>query len=374
MKIVGIIVEFNPLHNGHIHYINEVKRLSNADIIIAVSSANFVMRGDFSTIDKFNKTKFALKSGVNIFVELPVVYTINNADIFAKGCVGILNTLGVNEIYFGSETNNIDELYNISNAMESEKYNLLIKKYLDNGNSYKSSSIMALNDLGFSNLNSNDTLGLAYINANKAIKSNIKFYTIKRIDSNYDDINITNSTIASAKAIRNTSDISNYVPSYINEFYINHGFNSFEKYINLLNYKINITSKNDLKEIMNVDEGIEGLIKKEAIKTFDDFNKLTSKRYTRSRINRIMLSILLNIKKQDIPLIPPYIRILGFDDLGREYVNTIKKNIPLIKKIKEGIHPFLDIEINASKIYSLNYYKDIFKEEFMPIIYEKSPK
>lgn len=370
MKIVGIIVEYNPLHNGHIYHINEVKKQSNADVVICVTSGNYVMRGNFSSIDKFSKTEFALNIGADLVVELPLVYSIGNADIFASGAIGILNMLGVNEIYFGSELNNPKELYRILEIMKSEKYNFVVKKYLDEGNSYKLSNNKALEEFNINPLDSNDSLGLSYIKAAINLNSNIVFKTIKRIESNYNDSIPLSSNIASANAIRNLDNIENFVPSYVNDYFINYGFNDIKNYIDLLSYKILSSTNDELSDIMNINEGIENLIKKTKITSINDFNKLVSKRYTLSRINRAMISILLNIKKFDLPNIPPYIRILGFNNKGRGYLNEIKRNIPLIKKVKEGINPILDIEIQGSRLYSMKSKKDIFKKEFEPIIYK----
>ncbi|MCR5647827.1 MAG: nucleotidyltransferase family protein, partial [Acholeplasmatales bacterium] len=170
MKVVGLIVEYNPLHNGHIHHINEVKTKSNADIVIAVMSSTFTMRGDLSLFDKFTKTRQALDANIDLVVELPLVYSIERADIFADNAVKILNLLNVNEIWIGSESNDptIYQKY-YDNKIELDNKD-------DYYNSYKNKSNI--------DLLPNDLLGYFYFKSIKDNNFNIELKTIKRINSN----------------------------------------------------------------------------------------------------------------------------------------------------------------------------------------------
>ena len=354
MKIVGLIVEYNPLHNGHIHHINEVKAKSNADLIVAVMSSSFTMRGDLSLFNKFEKTKQALTSGIDLVIELPLVYSIERADIFSDNAVKILNLLNVNEIWIGSENNDLsiyDDYYKKENEINNKE---------DYSNSYKNKSNI--------DLLPNDLLGYFYFKSIKKNNFNIELKTIKRINSNYLDEKPSDKYITSSLSIRNDiSLLDEYTPKYVSDNKNNIlDENSIFKY---LKYRILSSDKCELKEIFFVDEGLEN--KLETIKNYPDLNSfinsLVSKRYTKTRIKRMLVYILLNIKKNDINEIYSndidFIRVLGYSDNGKNYLSEIKKNLNIYTNIKEGINKALDIELKASKILDAIYNNDLFKLE-----------
>ena len=351
MKIVGIIVEYNPLHSGHAYHIEEIKRQAKPDLIIACMSSSITMRGDLSIFDKFNKTRQALHNSIDIVIELPMVYALERADIFSKNAVMLLNKLHVDEIWIGSEENNT----------------LLYEKYYDefsvaspvNGESYKSASYK---DMPFL---SNDILGFGYY---KAIRDNnypILLKTIKRNSSNYLDKAPTDRVFASALAIRsNLSLINKYCPSYVSGPILDE-----EKLFPLLKYRILTSTPAELKEIFFVDEGIEN--KLSDIYSYNSFkgftSYLTSKRYTSTRIKRMLMYILFNIKKDEINKILgediPYLRVLGYSQAGKEYLNKIKKEEVIYTNIKNGLHPSLDIEMRISRVLDQIYNLDLLLQE-----------
>ena len=354
MKIVGLIVEYNPLHNGHIHHINEVKAKSNADLIVAVMSSSFTMRGDLSLFNKFEKTKQALTSGIDLVIELPLVYSIERADIFSDNAVKILNLLNVNEIWIGSENNDLsiyEDYYKKENEIDNKE---------DYSNSYKNKSNI--------DLLPNDLLGYFYFKSIKNNNFNIELKTIKRINSNYLDEKPSDKFITSSLSIRNDiSLLDEYTPKYVSDNKNNIlDENSIFKY---LKYRILSSDKCELKEIFFVDEGLEN--KLETIKNYPDLNSfinsLVSKRYTKTRIKRMLVYIFLNIKKNDINEIYSndidFIRVLGYSDNGKNYLSEIKKNLNIYTNIKEGINKALDIELKASKILDAIYNNDLFKLE-----------
>ena len=380
MKTVGIITEYNPLHNGHLHHINETKRLSNADRLICVMSGNFTQRGEPAILDKFTRTKWALNNGVDLVIELPFAFTVQNADIFASTSVSILNHLGVDEIYFGSETGDITELEELGKILETDVYNDLIKLFLKDGNSYPTSSDLAMKQL-YPNSSfdlPNNILGIQYILAGKKLKSKIKFKTIKRLSANYFDDELHSSSIQSATAIRKLlkegKDISHYVPKDVAKSLTTRKLVSYEDFLPTFRYIFKSSTKEDLNEIFNIKEGIENrLLKIKSYNSVQDLiNKALTRRYTNSKIKRTLAHILCNTKKNIITSFEiPYIRILGMNDIGRKHLNEIKHDltVPLISKVKEGIHPYLDIEIRTSRVYSLVSDKDIYKQEFKQPIY-----
>lgn len=362
MKIVGVIVEYNPLHNGHIYHIEQIKKQAKPDIIIAVMSSSMTMRGDLSLFDKFEKTNQALNNDIDIIIELPLALSMQRADIFAQNAVKLLNLANVDEIWIGSETNNIklyDECYKKFN---DEQINT------DDGKSYKE----ATNDI-FS-LRSNDLLGYSYFKTIKDNNYNITLNTIERKSSNYLDQTPTDQNITSALSIRNNINIiEQYTPSYV--YSCKDKIINENKLFDYLKYKILSTSTLELKKIFFVDEGLEN--KLHEIKDFYNLNSfikhLTSKRYTSTRIKRMLMYILFNITKEDINKCNnekiDFIRVLGFNKKGKDYLSKIKKDLKIYTNIKEGISNILDIELKVSKILDIIYNTNLLSnEQKAPII------
>ncbi len=352
MKKVGIICEYNPLHNGHVYHFNKVKEESKADIIICVMSSSFTQRGDLSLFDKFIKTKQALNMGIDLVIELPLIYTIERADIFASYSVKLLNSLNVDEIWIGSE-NNDPSIY--------EKYYSNIK--IDNKDDYSTS----YKDKSSIDLLSNDILGFSYYKAIKDNSFNIKLNTIKRIENNYLDSKANDSNIQSALTIRNNiSDIEKYTPQYVSadkDLILDEN-----KLFSLIKYKILSSDKKDLKNIFFVDEGIEN--KLYDIKNYNDLTTfieyLSNKRYSKSRIKRMLIYVLLNVTKSDANLALESdlaVRILGYNDIGKSYLKTIKKDLVFYTNIKNDINIVFDIELKASKILDSVYNINLLDRE-----------
>jgi predicted nucleotidyltransferase len=380
MKVAGIIVEYNPLHNGHLHHILETRKISNCDYLIAVMSGNFTQRGEVAMIDKFTRTKMALLNHVDLVIELPFVFSVQSADIFAYTSVAILNHLKVDEIYFGSESGNIDELFHLSDILDSEEYNKLVLKYSKQGNSYPTSSDLAVKDLTSSTIYNlpNNILGIQYISAVKKLKSNIKICTIKRIETNYYDEYTLGKDIQSASAIRkminNNEDIKDYVPKNVFDLLDGRKIVNLEMFTEYFKYKIHSATKEDIEAVFNINEGFENRVKK--IKDFssveDLISQLITRRYTNSKIRRSLIHILCNTEKSVLNSFEvPYLRILGMTSAGQGYLNIIKKDleVPLISKITDKKHPYLEMELKASKIYSMVSDTDVFKEELKPPIF-----
>ena len=380
MKTAGIIVEYNPLHNGHLHHIKETRRKSGCDCLVAVMSGNFTQRGEPAMIDKFTRTKMALLNEVDLVIELPFLLTIQSADIFACASVSLLNYLGVDELYFGSESGDVKELYKLSEIINSKEYNKLIKTFLKEGNSYPTSSALAVKELSNSTLYNkpNNILGIHYINAVNNLNSKIEIKTIERIKTNYHDDFTEGTKIQSASAIRKllktNNDITGFVPDSVYDLLKGRSVVDLEMFYEHIKYKIFSSSNKDLEGIFGIKEGLEN-----RIKSFKEFNsiqdlieKVISRRYTNSKLKRSLIHILCQTNKEILdPIEIPYIRILGMNDTGKSYLNSVKKDltIPLISKVTENIHPYLDTELKVSMIYSLVSDRDIFKEEFNPVIY-----
>lgn len=388
--VLGIISEYNPFHNGHILHLKKSIELTKADFTIAIMSGNFVQRGDTSIIDKWSKTEMALRQGIDLVIELPTIYATSSAENFADGAVKILNSLGIIDyLSFGSEIGNLKPLDDVATilAKEPKEFSDLIKHQLHSGLSYPKAREIALK-MYFGNSpiytevlqNPNNILGVEYLKALKRSKSTITPVTIKRDFSDYNSPKIKNG-IASATAIRemilNKKNIHSVVPFETYEIIENlqkkgqiiPSLKIFEKEIIYTLRKMTMT---EIANLPDVTEGLENKIK-QAVNTsnnLDDLiNKIKTKRFTQTRIQRILVYALLNITKKDIDnskRVTPYIRVLGFNKHGKRIISAIAEHNPKAK-IVVSVKRFLETNKNltlqkmmmkdilATNIYTMNY-------------------
>lgn len=342
MKITGLIVEYNPFHNGHLYHINKAKELTNPDVLVAITSGNFNQRGDISIINKFDKTKAALENGIDLVVELPYIYTTQNAYVFGSKAVDILNKLNTNYLVFGSETNNLEELKKYA-QLEVDVTRL--KQLMHNGNSYpKSYGLLS------SSLYPNDMLAVTYLKA--LANTNIEPISIQRTnDYLSQDLDIISSATAIRKAVKDNLDISKTTPIKINDPIFNEDLYPYIRNILFTH------SSEQLSKIFLVSEGIENLLKDNAIKydNYEDFiNNSVSRRYTKSRIQRILLQIANNITKNEVSALPDnnYIRVLGFNNKGQELLKSLKEDVNIVTQFKNIPEAYKDIEWRTSLTYS----------------------
>ena len=381
MHKIGIICEYNPLHNGHLYQIKKIKETYKDSLIIVCLSSCFMQRGEASILNKWDKTRLAIESGVDLVLELPFAFATQYQDIFAKGALTILNHLKIDTLVFGSECDDVELLKNLASVqLKDESYNYLVKRYLDLGLNYPTSLSKALFDISGVKLDKpNDLLALAYVK--EIIKNNydIEPFSIRRTsdyhNSNLDSDIVSASTIR--KLLKDGVNVNNYLPyniyDYLSEI-------DEDKYFALLKYQI-INNVDCLDKFQTVDEGIENRI----IKYINMVNskeklilKVKSKRYTYNKINRMFTHILTNFTKEDAKdLEIEYLRVLGFNTRGKNYLNKIKKDIgiPIINKYIPNMYKSLDIEFRVSLIYSLilkDKGDDFLKREYRnkPVIYD----
>ncbi len=362
MDIIGIIAEYNPFHNGHIYHINKIKELYPNSIIILVLNGYFLERGEISIESVKNKTLLALENNVDIVIELPFIFGSNSADIFSDASIELLHYLGVKKIIFGSESGDVNKLYEMANISLNKDYDSKVKEYLKDGVNYPTALNLALK----TNISTpNDLLGLSYIKTILKHKYDIEAIAIKRTNDYHDIENDSN--IVSASNIRNkiinNEDINKYVPTtkYINII-------DYDLYFKLLKYKI--INDDNLDKYLTVDEGIDNRLKKiiNECNSIDDLiNKTKSKRYTYNRINRMFIHILIGLTKKDKEkcLKNEYIRLLGFNDKGKKYINRIKKDtkIPIVSSLKNINSIIKDYDIKAYEIYNMLVDEDVLEFE-----------
>ena len=343
MKTIGIICEYNPFHNGHIYHINKIKEMYPDSTIILCLNGYFLERGDISIISKEDKTKIALDYGVDIVVELPLYYGIQSSDYFADAAIKILDAMGTDVLVFGSETNDIKYLENIVS-----KQNDIQLDSINNNLNYPAKLQQALNE---KKISSNDLLGISYIKSIKKINSNIEPITIKRTND-FLDID-SNDSIISAQNIRGKIkegiNIDNYVPKKIPSMIVNIHEDVLYKML-----ACKVLTDCHLDEYLDVVEGLENKIRKEIIKHHninDLILAIKSKRYTYTKIKRMIMHILLGIRKdEDISL--SYIHILGFNEKGKQYLNNKKKIIKLPTKVDKTSRMY-EIEITGARLYDM---------------------
>lgn len=355
MRVVGIVAEYNPFHYGHLYQIRKVKEMYPDSIIIAIISTNYTQRGGFSLINKWDKTRICLKYGIDMVVELPTLYTTQGADMFAYGAISILNMLHIDTLVFGMECDDVEYLIKAAKTqINNSKYDELVQKYLLTGVNYPTALGNALKEMiGYTTDKPNDLLAISYIK--EIIKNNYKIEPVGIKRTNDYHGKEIKSSIVNASLIRDmldkNMDVSKYVPI---ETYKCLNMKNFDNGYLLLKYNIS-NNENRLYEYLTVDEGIENRILK-YYKDCDNWcalvNLIKTRRYTYNKVNRMLMHILLNIKKIDNDR-EIYLRVLGFNDIGRNYLKQIKKDIDVINTCKQGINKALDIEINATYIYSL---------------------
>lgn len=387
-KSIGIIAEYNPFHNGHLYQIQKAKELTGADTVIAVMSGNFTQRGDTSLINKFEKAKIALQNEVDMVIELPTIYSISSAENFALGGVKILNEIGnIDYLVFGIEEENLEKLQAIADVLvnEDDEFKRNIKEELDKGNSYpKAREIVLKKVLSSENVKNimqkpNNILAIEYLKALKTTNSKIKPFAIKRKNTMHNDENI-NENYASGTYIRklfienNFNEIKKVVPKYTYERLLelkNQGtyVSSINDFSDIVIYKIRTMTKEEISKIADVNEGLENSIKlaSTTCKTIDEIiEKVSTKRYTKTRISRILTYILLDITKSEMEQSKnanQYIRVLGINKKCEGILKKINndKLITSLKKFEEnnGENQLLNIDKKATEIYTIKYQKSV---------------
>ena len=352
MLKIGIVAEYNPFHNGHLYQIEEIKKRMGKDMLtVAVVSGDFVQRGEFSYFDKWQKTEMALNHGVDIVVELPLYYSVQNAEIFSRMSTKILDYMELDFQVFGAEEEDIKVLDRIIELQEKEEYKKNLMELMKKGNSYSTSQKLALSEYGYGDtVKSNNILALEYMRTMKKENLGIKPYIIKREISDYNEIEIEEGrkSIASATFIReemlrnsgNPENIRKFISEktyeILKRFYISDRTddeqlewkNLKNSMFKFLKYKLLMETKNEIIKIYDMNDEIYARIYRgvSKSKTYEVFLKeVKSRNFSIKRIERIVLNILLNITKEAVDFELAYIRVLGFNQRGQEYLRQLKK-------------------------------------------------
>lgn len=387
MNTVGIIVEYNPLHSGHVYHFNEAKAISGAEAVVAVMSGNFLQRGEPALAGKWARAEMALEMGADLVIELPVAYSSQPAEWFAFGAVSALDATGVvSSLCFGSESGEISWLQETASLLhrEPEAFSRLLRDQLKTGVSYPAAYASAAREFtGIPEAESigqpNNSLGLHYLMALLRLNSTIRPLTIGRKKAGYHDREAADREIASATAIRlilteknSLQAIAPYIPSYTldiltRERDAGRSPVTWESFARPLIHTLITRPAQELEALHEVTEGLESRLK-QALSTLDYtrtdwveqlLEAVKTKRYTRTKLQRTLLRILLNHPKTDLSRETlsqgvPYLRILGFSERGRELLKQMKKTarVPVITKVGQDNQELLKLDIAATAVYA----------------------
>ena len=392
-KVIGIIAEYNPFHNGHLYHLQKSLQMTHSSYSVAVVSGNFTQRGSTSLVDKWAKAEIAIKNGIDLVLELPLLYSISSAENFAEGAIKILDSLKVVDyLSFGSESGDISTLNMIADILykEPKAYKNILSHELSKGLSFpkarENALLMYLNDIRrFSNVLSspNNILGIEYLKALKKLKTPITPITIERYNAGYHDTSY-NGNVASATAIRNIvknngwNILRKVVPentfsTLLENIKVGHVVPDLSVFEKQIIYNLRKMSIQEIAELPDVSEGLENAIKNTANScnsVVEFLNIIKSKRYTNTRIQRILLYALLGITKKDMALSKkaiPYIRVLGFNQKGKHLISEIAKANPKLEIIT-SVKKYMDTSNNKNSKYMLE--KDIWATNVYTIGYE----
>lgn len=414
MRTVGIVVEYNPFHNGHLYHLQQAQQVSGAEAVVAVMSGYFLQRGEPALLDKWMRAEMALRSGADLVLEIPTVYACQPAEWFAYGAVATLEATGVVDyLCFGSESGGLAPLQRLARtvATESKQLTTALKRFLKKGYSYPRAYSAALTELhpdAFTELTQpNNVLGLGYLTALHQLNSRIEPLTVRREKSGYNETRLTDARIASATAIRKkwleTGDLTAihpYVPQTTYDLLaraVSSGVRpvTWEALRQAIFTKIATLSPEELRAIYDVGEGLEYRLQRQLFRAaqrhakgtdnrtdrplateameareatdvwanlsvYDYIAALKTKRYTWTHLQRILTYVLLGLRKSDLTRSvldngPSYIRVLGFTPRGRTLLKTMKARatVPILTRIGRERPPMLECDLRAAAVYTL---------------------
>lgn len=394
MKITGIVAEYNPFHIGHEYQLKKAREISTCDGIAVVMSGNYVQRGEPAIIDKFKRAEAAIHGGADLVIELPLPFSCQNAEMFANAAISELKKLPLNTLSFGCETSDTRLLKEIAKLQLSSKFNEQIKQEIKMGISYPNAlSKVIRNKLGEAAFNAvsspNNVLGIEYIKSTLKHNLNWDFVPVKRMGKNHNDLSTTgyyDSATAIRKMLLSSTFENISVPEKsfenIEKFYSEQKyFNCLNNYLQIIYYKIIELGIDGLKNIYEVTEGLNNKIYSNVFKhdNIDDFiMALKSKRYTYSKLRRMLLNILLGITNEDIKyfMLPNefnYIKVLAFNDTGRQILKEVKNTgVAVINRysdykkynINSDELPLFKLTAKATNLYYLPLKNKKLNEEY----------
>ena len=374
MKACGIIAEYNPFHKGHHYQIEQIRKQTDADVVVVTMSGNFVQRGEPAIENKWHRAKMALENGADLILELPTLSSTQATDWFAAGGVGILHAAKCQEIAFGVEDTSID--YQVA-FKEWITLQTRIKEDVTNDEMKSLTYANRLSLISKENFGENSPLyqlmqqpnqqlGFAYVKEILSRNLPMKFLTIERMGNGHLDAKIQDKQFASGTALRRqllkvdrNHQLYSQLP-YLTEVSSNEYRNEWELYWTLLKYQLERSSVEELRMIYQIDEGIEYRFKKfiHQANSFNEFIQLLkNKRWTWARLQRLCICVLLGITKEQVKQHfesirePKQVTVLGFNEIGRKYLKTLREEETVF--ITNYAHPSLELQKKFDNIYDI---------------------
>ena len=391
LKAAGITAEYNPLHNGHVYHIEETRRITGCDAVVVAMSGDYVQRGEPAVLDKWIRAEHALRNGADLVIEIPVQFCLGNAGQYAGAAVKILEATGkVRHISFGSESGDPEALFRIAHVLKdnADRIEAEIRNIRETGLSYPAARAHAYSlimgeligkdgaDDPYTNKDisipekPNDVLAVEYI------KSMVRAepVAVPRIGSHYDSDFDNQAVFQSASAIRSAifsgHDMSEYIPECTdNSLKMCHITGpDRDGWFDLLRYCVLSTDTEIIEDCPSGGEGLAGLMKASAASasSWQDFiSKIKSKRYTYTRISRLCMQLILGISRSRYAAgSPEYIRVLGFNDKGRQLLAEMRDeesaSLPVIinvnkaeRDLSEKAAAMLKLDVHSADIYNL---------------------
>lgn len=389
MAVFGIIAEYNPFHNGHLYQLQQIREFDKDASIIVAMSGNITQRGDFAILDKWQRAELAVKNGADLVLELPAVFVVRSAQYFACGGVSLFNSLNiVDYLSFGMEADKLSDLEEIVNLTSADSFDVNIKNYLADGLPYAAAVSEAVRQFG-NNLHDNiklpnNILAVEYLKALRHLKSPVKPFAIKRLQSRHNDTAVF-SPFASSTAIRKAvhagmiNDVKSAVPEAVFSVLQSEAQNrNFPDYENIYRAFLTMTyslTANDFRQLYGFNEGFENLLW-DACHTSRSFAELISnvstRRYPQTRIKRLLMTVLLQLSREQIEHLTAYglqyYRVLAFSSRGQQLLHNIKKlsSKPIITKVSavlnshqlfteplDDLQQMLAIDVKATDLFNL---------------------
>lgn len=368
MKACGLIVEYNPFHNGHLYHIEQARRCSGASVLIAVMSGNFLQRGEPAIIDKWTRAQMALMHGVDLVVELPFAYAVQSADYFAQGAIKLLHALACDSLCFGTDTTQAVD-YAAFGAFFVTHEQALTQAY-QKQRAFQKSYPQQMTEIyqqfypqmPLDTTMPNHILAMSYAKENARYQQPMRLYPIQRKEAAYHDP-LPGQMIASASAIRQqlfkqTPIADLLVPDKVQQQLQKQPFVAWQNYWPFLRYQILTASLTQLRTIYQMTEGLEYRLK-ETIQQANSFAEflalLKTKRYTQTRLQRLLVYVLHQVTEQAILDVwaQSYLRVLGFSQTGRRYLHQRKAqfSLPLVTKLTQK-QP-LQLDVTSGQVYAL---------------------
>lgn len=396
MKITGVVAEYNPFHMGHEFQLKKARELSSADGIAVVMSGNYVQRGEPAIIDKFKRAEAAVYGGADLVIELPMPFSCQNAEMFAHGAISELKKLPVDALSFGCESTDTNLLKSIARLQLIPEFDDKIREEIKKGLPYTKALSNVINsalgeEASDAAGSSNNILAVEYIKS--IMRNNLEWglVPVKRIGKSHGDSLATGCYDSGASirkeilssGLEHTLSVPPKSMEQLRRFYAEHKcFNSFDNYLELLYYKIIELGPHNLNIIYEVTEGLNNKIYSNAFKhdSLDGYiMSLKSKRYTYSKLRRMLLNILLEITNNDIkyfmlPYEKCYIKVLAFNGVGKQIIKEARnKGTTVISRYsdykKNGLDaeklPLFRLTAKATDIYHIPLKNKRLNEEYL---------